>query len=57
MVPEGDLQDKTRDSSKYDSTWNHLKEVGIANMVLHPVLHFGPAHQIHRIKIPTKSLL
>ena len=29
VVPEGDQLDKTRDSEKYDPTWNYLKEIGI----------------------------
>ena len=29
VVPEGDPLDKTRDSEKYDPTWNYLKEVGL----------------------------
>ncbi len=29
VIPEGDPYDKTRDSEKYDPTWNYLKEVGI----------------------------
>ncbi len=29
VVPEGDPLDKTRDSEKYDPTWNYLKEIGI----------------------------
>ena len=29
VVPEGDPLDQTRDSEKYDPTWNYLKELGI----------------------------
>ena len=29
VVPEGDPIDKTRDSEKYDPTWNYLKDIGI----------------------------
>ena len=29
VVPEGDPLDKTRDSEKYDPTWNYLKEIGL----------------------------
>ena len=29
VVPEGDPLDQTRDSEKYDPTWNYLKEIGI----------------------------
>ena len=29
VVPEGDPLDKTRDSQKYDPTWNYLREIGL----------------------------
>ena len=29
VVPEGDPLDKTRDSEKYDPTWNYLKDIGL----------------------------
>ena len=29
VVPVGDPLDKTRDSEKYDPTWNYLREIGL----------------------------
>ena len=29
VVPEGDPLDETRDSEKYDPTWNYLRKIGL----------------------------